>query len=73
MSMAKQALERQVENWRTLSLVLLLILGIVGAVSYSLLFRQKAQLELQELRITQLSDQVGELSQELEASTETGK
>jgi hypothetical protein len=61
----KKSLEDQVQAWRNFSLVLLLILGIVGALSYTLLFRQKERLDLQELRIVQLVDEVNELGAKL--------
>ncbi len=61
----KKPIENQVETWREVSLILLLLLGIVGALSYTLLFRQKDRLLLQEIRITSLTDQVNKLSDEL--------
>lgn len=59
------AVEQQVETWRELSLILLLLLGVVGALSYTLMFRQKDQILLQEMRINRLQDQVDDLSDEL--------
>lgn len=61
----KKPLEGQVQSWKNLSLVLLLLLGIVGALSYTLLFRQKERLDLQELRIVQLVDEVNDLGAKL--------
>lgn len=62
--MAKKNLERQVETWKTLSLILLLLLGIVGAFSYTLLFRQKERLDLQEMRIVRLASELNKLIEE---------
>jgi hypothetical protein len=61
----KKSLEDQVQAWRNFSLVLLLLMGIVGALSYTLLFRQKERLDLQELRIVQLVDEVNKLGAKL--------
>lgn len=68
--MAKQkSLEDQVQAWRNFSLMLLLLLGIIGALSYTLLFRQKERLDLQELRIVQLTDEVNSLAGKLNGDT----
>lgn len=68
--MAKQnSLEDQVQAWRNFSLTLLLLLGIIGALSYTLLFRQKERLDLQELRIVQLTDEVNDLAGKLNGDT----
>lgn len=68
--MARQKnLEDQVQAWRNFSLMLLLLLGIVGALSYTLLFRQKERLDLQELRIVQLTDEVNTLSDKLNGTS----
>ena len=58
-------LENQLAAWRNFSLMLLLRMGIIGALSYTLLFRQKERLDLQELRIVQLTDAVNDLEGEL--------
>lgn len=62
----KNGLENQASAWRNFSLMLLLLLGIVGALSYTLLFRQKERLDLQEFRIVQLMDAVNDLEKELD-------
>ncbi len=59
-------LENQMSAWRNFSLMLLLLMGIVGALSYTLLFRQKERLDLQELRIVQLTFEVNDLAVELD-------
>ena len=61
----KKNLENQLSAWRNFSLMLLLLMGIIGALSYTLLFRQKERLDLQELRIVQLTDAVNDLEGEL--------
>ena len=61
----KKNLENQLAAWRNFSLMLLLLMGIIGALSYTLLFRQKERLDLQELRIVQLTDAVNDLEGEL--------
>lgn len=61
----KEPLENQIQAWRNFSLVLLLLMGIVGALSYTLLFRQKERLDLQELRIVRLVDEVNDLGVKL--------
>jgi len=57
----KKNLENQLAAWRNFSLMLLLLMGIIGALSYTLLFRQKERLDLQELRIVQLTGAVNDL------------
>jgi hypothetical protein len=54
-------LEYSVQSWREVSLVLLLLLGIVGALSYVLLFRQKDQILLQDIKINRLQEEVVDL------------
>ena len=61
----KKNLENQLSAWRNFSLMLLLLMGIIGALSYTLLFRQKERLDLQELRIVQLTDAVNDLEEQL--------
>src|SRR3990172_6004556 len=61
----KKNLENQLAAWRNFSLMLLLLMGIIGALSYTLLFRQKERLDLQELRIVQLTDAGNDLEGEL--------
>ena len=57
----KSSLEAQVEGWRNFGLLLLLVLGVVGAISYTLIVRQKVRLDLQEQRIGQLTVSMNEL------------
>ncbi len=57
----KSSLEAQVEGWRNFGLLLLLVLGVVGAISYSLIVRQKTRLDMQDQRIVQLTDSVNKL------------
>lgn len=51
---SKNVLERQVESWRGLSLALLLLMGIVGAISYSIIMKQKAVIIDKEITAMQI-------------------
>lgn len=57
----KNKADGQIQSWKELSLLLLLILGIVGAATYTLLLRQKERLDNQEVALTNLADTVNEL------------
>lgn len=60
--MAKQAvLEREMGRWRGLSLALLLFLGIVGALSYTLIVQQNAIIQDMDVQITRLTDKLRNL------------
>lgn len=48
-----------------MSLMLLLILGVVGAVTYTLLLRQKERLDIQEVSLTNLTNKVNQMTKEL--------
>ena len=63
MAKGRRALETQIEGWRNFGLFLLFLLGIVGAVSYTLIVRQKTRLDMQEQRITQLTESVNDIEE----------
>lgn len=63
----KSSLDAQIEGWRNFGLFLLLLLGVVGAISYTLIVRQKTRLDMQEQRITQLTDSVNDLEGKVES------
>lgn len=54
----KSVLEQEVERWKGLSLALLLLLGIVGGLSYTLIIQQKAIIEDKDIHITRLLEKL---------------
>lgn len=65
--MAKKGfLETEVERWRGLSLILIFTLGVVGALSYTLLIRHTASIVDNELEIERLEQTIRELRVETE-------
>ena len=50
----RDAREKEIELWKNFSLLLLLLLGIVGALSYSIMIKQKAVILDQNITITRI-------------------
>jgi len=65
MAKRRTSWELQVEAWRNFGLFLLFLLGIVGAVSYTLIVKQKVRLDMQDQRIVQMTESISDMEGKL--------